>query len=182
MADDDTGVSLPQTEPHPAPIFDTGPHLQPLAPLIADPDPDPAAHAVTVLEHEAPPSQPLAALAQSVVVPSRYHVLPWWKFVLVLAAVWLPAAGIGFGLFSWWYSLVDKTPAVFVVLIYAVVCTVAALMLAMVENKPLVAALAIGVMTAVFASTAAAAPLYGHYYCQVQYQQGGDCLAGIIPY
>lgn len=182
MADEDTGASLPQTEPHPAPIFDTGPHLQPLAPLIADPDPEPAAHAVAVLEHEAPTSGPLPAPAQSVVVPGRYQVLPWWKFVLVLAAVWVPAAAIGFGLFSWWYSLVDKTPAVFVVLIYVVVCTVAALMLAMVEQKPLVAALAIGVMTAVCASTAGAAPLYGHYYCQVQQRQGRECLAGILPY
>jgi hypothetical protein len=166
VAEDNVAQSLPETEPHPAPIFDTGPHPQPLESSSTNSAPagDP--------EHASP------APAQSVVVPGHYHFLPWWKLVLVMAAVWVPAAAIGLGLFSWWYSLADKTPAVFVLLVYIVACTVGALMLAMVQNKPLVAALAIAVMTAVFASTVAAAPLYGHYYCQVK----SPCLAGIIPY
>ena len=73
---------------------------------------------------------------------------------------------------------IDKTPAVFVVLIYVVVCTVGGLMLAMVQDRPLVSALAIAVMSAVFASVAAAAPLYGYYCCQ----RMPHCLIGIIPY
>ncbi|MEZ0362842.1 hypothetical protein ACAG26_03945 [Mycobacterium sp. pUA109] len=193
--DDDVGAALPATQPHPAPIFDTGPHPQPLQPLAADPEPsapiavlDPdsgsAPRAFPALAY-AEPSEPLPvpeppAPAQPVAVPGHHHhLVPWWKLLLILAAVWVPAAGAGLGLFYWWYSLADKTPAVFVVLVYIVACTVGALMLAMVQDKPLISALAIAVMTAVFASTAAAAPLYGHYYCQAV---GGTCLAGIIPY
>ena len=50
-------------------------------------------------------------------------------------------------------------------------------MLAMMQDRPLVSALAIAVMSAVFASVAAA-PLYGYYYCQ----RTPHCLIGIIPY
>jgi uncharacterized protein (DUF983 family) len=71
-----------------------------------------------------------------------------------------------------------EPPAVFVVLIYVVVCTVGGLMLAMVQDIPLVSALAIAVMSAVFASVAAAAPLYGYYYCQ----RMPRCLIGTVPY
>ncbi|MEO8815972.1 MAG: hypothetical protein ABI307_06450 [Mycobacterium sp.] len=114
----------------------------------------------------------------STVVSAQYQFLKWWQLALVLFAVWIPAVGVGLGLFTWWYSLTDKTPAVFVVVVYAVVCTVAGLMLAMVGDRPLVSALAIAVMSAVFASTVAAAPLYGHHYCQVK----SPCVAGLIPY
>ncbi|OHV04556.1 hypothetical protein [Mycobacterium talmoniae] len=191
--DDDVGAALPATQPHPAPIFDTGPHPQPLQPLAADPEPSApiavldagsgsAPRAFPALAYAEPPepSEPLPVPAQPVAVPGHdHHLVPWWKLLLILAAVWVPAAGAGLGLFYWWYSLADKTPAVFVVLVYIVACTVGALMLAMVQDKPLISALAIAVMTAVFASTAAAAPLYGHYYCQAVQ---GTCLAGIIPY
>ncbi|EUA22736.1 putative tRANSMEMBRANE PROTEIN [Mycobacterium xenopi 3993] len=51
-------------------------------------------------------------------------------------------------------------------------------MLAMVHDRPLLSALAIAVMSALFASVAAAAPLYGWYYCQ----RMPHCLVGIIPY
>jgi hypothetical protein len=57
------------------------------------------------------------------------------------------------------------------------VCTIGGLMLAMMQDRPLVSALAIAVMSAVFASVAAA-PLYGYYYCQ----RTPHCLIGIIPY
>jgi hypothetical protein len=60
------------------------------------------------------------------------------------------------------------------------VCTVGGLMLAMVQDRPLVSALAIAVMSAVFASVAAAAPLYGYYYYYCQRMP--HCLIGIIPY
>jgi hypothetical protein len=158
------------TEPHPAPIFDTGPHPQALDTGIP--------RALTSLDYLVPAPEPSSAPAQSVEIPSEYQYLKWWKFVLVIAAVWIPAAAIGLGLFYWWHLLVDKTPAVFVVLVYVVVCTVAGLMLAMVPGKPLISALAIAVMSAAFASFIAVAPLYGHYFCQVR----GPCLAGVLPY
>ncbi len=202
MPDDDS-AALPETEPDPAPVVDTGPHPHPLpAPSetewslsAADPvagSPDPRSSAAVAEPANAdtpssgadalssqPPSQPLPVPAPPVIVPSQYHLLKRWKLLLVLVAVWVPADGVGLGLFHWWYHLVDKTPAVFVVLIYVAVCTVAGLMLAMVQDKPLVSALAIAVMSAVFASAVAAAPLYGHYFCQ---QVKSPCVAGIIPY
>lgn len=149
----DTDV-LPLTGPHVAPIFDTGPHPLPL-PALTGPLP-----------------------AGSVALRGQFRALKWWQLPLVLAAVWVPAAGIGLGLFSWWYSLADKTPAVFAVLVYAVMCIVAGLVLAMVGRKPVVSALAIAVMSAVFASGVAVAPLYGHHYCH----HVSRCLAGILPY
>lgn len=181
MPDRDILAETTETEPHPAPIFDTGPHPQPLsrpgsermgfsaAVAVVDRG-EPAAHG-TGAEPRLVPAAPLN-------LPGQNQYLKWWKLLLVLVAVWVPAAGIGMGLFAWWYSLIDKTPAVFVVFIYVAVCTVAGVMLAMVPDRPLVAALAIAVMSAVFASTVAAAPLYGHHYCQVK----SPCLAGIIPY
>jgi len=51
------------------------------------------------------------------------------------------------------------------VLVYVVACVVAAVMLAMVQGRPLISALSIAVMSGPFASAAAAAPLYGYYYC-----------------
>jgi hypothetical protein len=50
-----------------------------------------------------------------------------------------------------------------VLLVYIVFGTVAALLVAMVQNKPLVSAVAIALMSAPLASTAAAAALYGAY-------------------
>ena len=64
-----------------------------------------------------------------------------------MVGVWIVAAAIGLGLYYWWYHSVDKTPAVFVVLVYLVVCTVGSLLVAMVQNKPLMSALAIGLMS-----------------------------------
>ncbi len=114
-------------------------------------------------------------------MPSRYHYLKWWHYILILVAVWIPAAGIGAGLFYWWTqdASAHKTPVVFVTLVYVVVCTVAGLMLAMVPDRPLLSALGIAMMSAVFASVAAAAPFYGAFYCD---HTTGPCLAGIIPH
>ncbi len=180
-------AALPLTEPTPAPLFDSGPFPEPLQ--VVDPDLDsgldldsgdvaPAGYAYADITDEAA-EQPVP---RSVVVPGQYTAVKWWKLVLVLAAVWIPAGALGVGLYYWWVALGVKTPAVFVVLVYTVVTIVVGLILAMASNKPLVAALAIGVMTAVFASVAAAAPLYGYYYCDVTVPLGGRCLAGIIPY
>ncbi len=115
---------------------------------------------------------------QSVTVPGRYHYLKWWKLGLVLLGVWVVVAEVGLGLFYWWYHANDKTPALFVVLVYVVACAVGGVMLAMVEGKPLVAALSLAVMSAPFASLAAAVPLYGYYHCA----RTGHCLLGGIPY
>ncbi len=106
------------------------------------------------------------------------HLLKRWTFVLVVAAVWVVAAVIGLGLFYWWFHSIDKTPAVFVVLVYLVVGTVAGLIAAMVQDKPVMAALSIALMSAPLASTAAAAVLYGVYFCE----HASRCFAGVLPY
>lgn len=176
----DTGA-LPMTEPHWPPSLDTGPHPTPLP--APDPGPEPeldvesqqaAAASGSSRPERAKPTKPVGP----VVLAGQNRFLKWWQLGLVLFAVWIPAAGIGLGLFSWWYSLADKTPAVFVVVVYAAGCVVAGLILAMVSEKPLVAAVAIALMSAVFASAAAAAPLYGHYFCQ----HVSRCVGGVIPY
>jgi len=113
-----------------------------------------------------------------VAVPGRYLYLKWWKFVLVLFGVWFFAAVFGLSLFYWWYHTIDKTPPVFATFVYVVACVAAGLILAMVESKPLVAALAIAVMSAPFASVAAAAPLYGSYYCE---RITTPCVMGVVP-
>jgi hypothetical protein len=118
------------------------------------------------------------APVQPVAVPGRYFYLRWWKLVLVILAVWFFAAEVGLGLFYWWYHATDRTPALFVVLVYVVACTVGAVMLAMVEGRPLVSALALGLMSGPFASVAAAVPLHAYYHCE----RVGHCLVGMIPY
>jgi hypothetical protein len=115
---------------------------------------------------------------QSVTVPGRYQYLRWWHLVLVLLGVWVVVAVVGLGLFYWWYHSIDKTPAVFMVLVYVVACAVGGVMLAMVQGRPLISALSLAVMSCPFASLAAAAPLYGYYYCA----RTGPCLIGVIPY
>lgn len=172
----DTG-SLPMTEPHMAPIFDTGPHPTPLpgSPDAAD-EPGPEPEPLSPDSKTAPSAA--AKPSRSLVVEGQYRFLKWWQLALVLVGVWIPAAGIGLGLFAWWYSLADKTPAVFTLLVYAAVCTVAGLITAMVGERPLISAVAIALMSAVFASAVAAAPLYGHYYCR----HAERCIGGVIPY
>ncbi|MGO9035286.1 hypothetical protein [Mycobacterium sp.] len=116
--------------------------------------------------------------AAPVAVPGRYQYVKWWKLLLVLLGVWFAAAEVGLSLFYWWYHTVDKTAAVYMVLVYVVACVVAGVILAMVQGRPMMSALALGVMSGPFASVAAAAPLYGYYYCE----RVGHCLGGLIPY
>ncbi|MGV0554374.1 hypothetical protein ABVK30_29380, partial [Mycobacterium kansasii] len=97
---------------------------------------------------------------------------------LMLLGVWAAAAVVGLGLFSWWYGSIDKTPALFAVLVYVAVCVVGGVMLAMVHGRPLVSALSVALMSGPFAAVAGAAPLYGYYYCE----RVGHCLVGVIPY
>ena len=201
---DENGVdtaSMPKTEAF-TPTFDTGalpaPEPEPAEPepkarrrrwwrrrsdtteIAEQPADSPAPEAETATG-DAPPSGSLHAPAPPITVPGRYHYLRWWQFILMLLAVWAPAAAIGAGLFYWWAHDHSKykTAVVFVVLVYVVVCTVAGVMLAMVPDRPLVSALAIAMMSAVFASVVAAAPIYGAFYCDHSQR---PCLIGIIPY
>jgi hypothetical protein len=182
--------SMPLTEPY-KPAFDTGIH-QKVEPELIEPTPQPrrrrwwhrrsdtaekpgpltpAAYA------DAPPSESIPT--SSIALPDRY--VKWWQFVLVLLAVWIPAGAIGAGLFYWWSHDASrhKTAVVFVVLAYVVVSTVAGLILAMVADRPLMSALAIALISAVFASVVAAAPVYGKFYCQHTQRH---CAAGVLPY
>ena len=109
------------------------------------------------------PSAPIPAFAPPAVVPGTYTYLKRWTFVLVVAGVWIVGAGIGVALYEWWFSSLDKTAPVFVVFVYIVVCTVAGLLIAMIQNKPLLAALAVAVMSVPLASTGAAGVVYGAY-------------------
>lgn len=130
-------------------------------------------HEDAVVDEEAPVAAP-----EPEVAPEPHDYLKRWTFVLVLAGVWTVAAIIGLALYLWWYHSIDKTPALFVVLVYLVVCTVASVLTAMVREKPLVSALAIALVSAPFASTAAASVLYGIYFCD----RASRCLVGLIPY
>ena len=127
------------------------------------------------------PEQPESeseSVAAPVAVPGRYQYLKWWKLLLVILGVWFAAAEVGLSLFYWWYHTVDKTAAVYMVLVYVVACVVAGVILAMVQGRPMMSALALAVMSGPFASVAAAAPLYGYYYCE----RVGHCVGGFIPY
>lgn len=109
------------------------------------------------------PSEPIPAFAPPEVVPGTYTFLKRWMFVLVVAGVWIVGAGIGVGLYEWWFSSLDKTAPVFVVFVYVVVCTLAALLTAMIQNRPVLAGLSVALMSAPLASTGAAGVLYGAY-------------------
>lgn len=145
-------------------LADTGPRPAATGPEPDEPEPEVAAG----------PAGPV----QSVTVPGRYLYVKWWKFALVLLGVWAAAAVVGLGLFSWWYDSIDKTPALFAVLVYVTVCVVGGVLLAMVHGRPLVSALSVALLSGPFAAVAGAAPLYGYYYCE----RVGHCLVGVIPY
>jgi hypothetical protein len=188
--------SMPLTEPY-KPAFDTGIH-QKAEPELIEPEPPPRRRRwwhrrsdaaekpdrpvgglSTAAYTGAPPSESIPT--SSIAVPDRYQYVKWWQFVLILLAVWIPAGAIGAGLFYWWShdASKHKTAVVFVVLAYVVVSTVAGLILAMVADRPLVSALAIAMISAVFASVVGAAPVYGKFYCQHTQRH---CAAGVLPY
>ncbi|QUR69555.1 hypothetical protein F6B93_03150 [Mycobacterium spongiae] len=131
-----------------------------------------------IAQEPTPDASATDGAAAPVAVPGRYQYVKWWKLLLVVLGVWFGAAPVGLSLFYWWYHTIDKTLTVFVVLAYVVVCTVGGLMLSMVRRRPLIAALSLAVMSGPFASVAAAAPLYGYYYCE----RASRCLIGVIPY
>ena len=107
---------------------------------------------------------PAVVPAQPVVVAGSYQFLKRWKFALIVAGVWVLAAAAGLGFYYWWYTALTKTIPVFGILLYLVVCMVASLLVSMVPNRPQITALAIALMAAPLASTAAAAVLHGAYY------------------
>jgi hypothetical protein len=172
----DSATTGEPTSPY-LPTFDTGAfsapmrvmtptaraHPSPMSTLTLDPDPEPLAYQALDPETGSqpmvvPPAQPLA-------VPSTYQFVRRWVFALVVAAVWLVAVPIGAGLYYLWVGDTDlnKTWSVFGVLVYLVVCTVAGLLVAMVQNRPVMAAVAVALMSSPLASTAGAAALYGAY-------------------
>jgi hypothetical protein len=183
--------SMPLTEPY-KPTFDTG--VQPKAePAFIDPEAPPRRRRwwrrkstdgadqpasgvipAAYTDAEAPPSEALPTAA-------GHLYLKWWKFILMLVAVWVPAAAAGAGLFYWWSHdpSKHKTTVVFVVLAYVVATTVAGLILAMVSDRPLVSALSIALLSAVFAAVVGAAPVYGKFYCEHSHRH---CAAGVLPF
>ena len=180
---------MPLTEPY-KPAFDTGIH-QKVEPELIEPEPPPRRRRWWHRRSDAaekpgvrglsPGAYTDAAPSEAIAVADRYQYIRWWQFVLMLLAVWVPAGAIGAGLFYWWSHDASrhKTEVVFVVLAYVVVSTVVGLMLAMVADRPLVSALAIAMISAVFASVVAAAPVYGKFYCQHSQRH---CAAGVLPY
>ncbi|MBO0679310.1 hypothetical protein JRC04_17735 [Mycolicibacterium sp. S2-37] len=181
MADTRNGTNGTSTSGEPTspylPTFDTGAFSAPMpamAPaaraqhtpvstLTLDPDPDPVAY--QALDPETGSQPMLVPPVQPLAVPSTYQFLKRWVFALIVAAVWVVAVPIGAGLYHLWVADtdLDKTWSVFGVLVYLVVCTVAGLLVAMVQNRPILAALAVALMSAPMASTAGAAALYGAY-------------------
>jgi hypothetical protein len=108
--------------------------------------------------------QPVVVTAQPVVVPSAYQFVKRWKFALIVAGVWVLAAAAGAGFYYWWYTALDKTVPVLGILLYVAACMVASLLVSLVPNRPQLTALAVALMAAPLASTAAAAILHGAYY------------------
>lgn len=105
-----------------------------------------------------------ALLAQPMTVAGTYHYLKRWQFISIIAVVWVIAAATGLGLYLWWYTSLDKTPAVFGVLAYLIVCTVASLLTSMISTKTWVAAVSIALISAPLASVAAAAVVHGAFF------------------
>jgi hypothetical protein len=180
----DDRASNPGTEPFVPDFGDTGEHSVPFVPDFDDTGSQPSL-VIPGLEKKdkkdeaAPPDAPAAeGSAIPVAVPGRYKSVKWWKLLLVIFGAWFAAAEVGLSLFYWWFHTLDQTAATYVVLVYIVACTVAGLMLSMVEGRPMITALSLGVMSGPFASLAAAAPLYGYYSCA----RIGNCLFGVIPY
>jgi hypothetical protein len=179
--------SMPLTEPHWPPTFDTGPHPKPLGSGEPEPEPEPIPAAAAEPDPDHDPWRPTSSEpevlswpgpfeehrpvaepqqvppAHPVAVPGHYQYLKRWKFALLLLGVWVIAAVVGAGCFYWWYHTLDKTWPDFAVLIYVIVCVVSALLVSLVEGRPMVSATAIAVMSAPFASGLAAAALYGMY-------------------
>ena len=130
---------------------DTGEHSVPFVPNFDDTESQPISFAAqrpakaedrhatespSAAEVSDPDSEaePAGLAVQSVTVPGRYQYLKWWKLALVVLGVWAAMAQVGLSLFYWWFHTIDKTPAVFMALVYLVACIVGGVMLAMVQG------------------------------------------------
>ncbi len=160
FATDPQPVANPSTEPHVAPIFDTGPHPDPLQPAIG-PDTDPFGHPVTV---DPGLGWPPAAPAAPVAVPGGYQFVRRWMFALILAGTSVLAGASGAGFYHWWYVALSKTLPVFGILLFLVACMLASLLVSMISDRPQLTALALALMAAPLAAMGAAAVLHGAYY------------------
>ena len=173
----------PTTEPHHSPIFDTGPHPDPLQAPGAELPVDSPVDSPVDVEDSAPQAfselenvdtgaflravtghVPVVVPAQPVVLPGTFQFVKRWKFALMVAGVWVVSAAAGLGFYYWWYSALNKTVPVLGILIYLAVCMVASVLVSLIPNRPQVTGLAVALMAAPLASTAAAAILHGAYY------------------
>jgi hypothetical protein len=147
MEREDTDAFLRSVNPDPLPVLADWPPVQSV-PVLA----------------QGPPAQTVSVPAQPVVVPGTFEFVKRWRFALILVGVWAVSAVVGLGFYYWWYSALEKTVPVLGILGYLVICMVASLLVSLVPNRPQVTALAIALMAAPLASTAAAAILHGAYY------------------
>lgn len=86
-----------------------------------------------------------------------------WRFVAVVAAIWIVAAAAGAGLYYWWFHSMDKSLPVFAVLVFVVACVVGSLLTAMVQERPGIAAMSLAMMSAPLATALGAGALYASY-------------------
>lgn len=147
-----------QADAEPEPVVDVEPHTPQAFSELDGVDTDAFLRSVT--GH----LPPVVVPAQPVAVPGAYQFVKRWKFALIVAGVWLVAAASGLGFYFWWYTSLSKTLPVFGILLYLMVCMVASILVSMIPNRPQLTALAIALMAAPLASTAAAAVLHGAYY------------------
>lgn len=164
-------VPEPVSEPVVEPLPEAVPELDAELASVAEPQPfsqafselenvDTDTFLRTVNGHVLPATGP----AQPIVVPSSYLFVKRWKFALIVAGVWLLAAGAGLGCYYWWYTSLDKTLPVFGILVFIGGCAVAGILVSLVPDRPQVTGLAIALMSAPLAATAAAAVLHGAYF------------------
>ena len=149
---------------------------EPVLDIALDEPDSPAPQAFSALEHDdtdaflrAVNSHPIPTLnavpvARPVLVPGTNEFVTRWRFALILAGVWVVAAAAGLGFYHWWYTAGEKTLPVLGILGYLAVCMAASVLVSLVPNRPQVTALAVALMAAPLASTAAAAVLHGAYY------------------
>jgi hypothetical protein len=149
---------------------------EPVLDIALDEPDSPAPQAFSALEHDdtdaflrAVNSHPIptlnaAPVARPVLVPGTNEFVTRWRFALILAGVWVVAAAAGLGFYHWWYTAGDKTLPVLGILGYLAACMAASVLVSLVPNRPQVTALAVALMAAPLASTAAAAILHGAYY------------------
>ena len=166
-----------ETDTHEADAYradDSG--SEPVLDIALDEPDSPAPQAFSALERDdtdaflrAVNSHPIPTLnavpvARPVLVPGTNEFVTRWRFALILAGVWVVAATAGLGFYHWWYTAGEKTLPVLGILGYLAVCMAASVLVSLVPNRPQVTALAVALMAAPLASTAAAAVLHGAYY------------------